>query len=175
MTFMQLVVGTMHQSRQSARGFVSSRPNWNPPSPYPQASVPPPLFGSNEGTHSLTGECVGGVPIRTRGKTLWYSRYICTVLCGTMSSLWWEGGGEGGGECVHYNCTPYSGSIKILRNWKFLFCITSYTLSFFPQRAGCNFFFFKLENVYGCPLPRLPHKYAPQNYSQPQPFYYCTE
>ncbi len=30
------------------------------------------------GTHSLAGEGVGG-PVRTRGQTLWYSRFICTL------------------------------------------------------------------------------------------------
>ncbi len=38
-------------------------------------------FFSNrpEGTHSLAGRVDGGVPVRTRGQTLWYSRYICTL------------------------------------------------------------------------------------------------
>jgi hypothetical protein len=45
--------------------------------PYTQASVPP--FGSGVGgLHSIAGEGVR-VPIRTRGQTLWYSRYLCTL------------------------------------------------------------------------------------------------
>ncbi len=38
-------------------------------------------FGSGGGTQ-LACVRVDGIPIRTRGQTLWYSRYICT--------LWWE-------------------------------------------------------------------------------------
>ncbi len=39
-------------------GFLSSRPNWVRPPPYPQASVAPPLVTG--GTHSLAEEEVGG-------------------------------------------------------------------------------------------------------------------
>jgi hypothetical protein len=42
-------------------GFFSRRPNWNPHSSCPPASVSPPPFGSG-GTHSLAGEGVGGGP-----------------------------------------------------------------------------------------------------------------
>jgi hypothetical protein len=46
-----------------------------PPPPHPQASVSPPSFGSGGGGYTLAaGE--GGVPIPTRGQTLWYSRYL---------------------------------------------------------------------------------------------------
>ncbi len=41
--------------------------------------APPSWFKG--GTHSFVGEGVG-VPIRTRGQTLWYSRYICTLWLG---------------------------------------------------------------------------------------------
>jgi hypothetical protein len=35
-----------------------------------------------EGTHSFAGEGVGGDPVLTRDKTLWYSKYsICTLWC----------------------------------------------------------------------------------------------
>ncbi len=51
-------------------GFFSSRPNWDP-----QTCVPP---GSGGG-HTRLRERGWGVPIRTRGQTLWYSRYICTL------------------------------------------------------------------------------------------------
>ncbi len=47
----------------------------HPHPPHLQASVCPPI-SSWGGTHSLAGEGVGG-PIRTRGQTLWKSRYIC--------------------------------------------------------------------------------------------------
>ena len=48
------------------------------PSPAGEVVAPPLWF---QGGNTLGGEGVG-VPIRTRGQTLWYSRYICTVLCG---------------------------------------------------------------------------------------------
>jgi hypothetical protein len=42
-----------------------------PPPPHPAGS-------GGGGAHSLTGEGLG-IPIRTRGKTPWYSKYICTL------------------------------------------------------------------------------------------------
>jgi hypothetical protein len=60
--------------------FFSSRRNWDSPTPRPQASVPSPLWLGGRGT--LAGERGGGrVPIPTRGHTLWYSLYICTLWC----------------------------------------------------------------------------------------------
>jgi hypothetical protein len=59
-------------------GFLSSRPNWLPPPPLPQASESPP-FGSRRGTHLLAGERARG-PIMTKGQTLWYSRICITPL-----------------------------------------------------------------------------------------------
>jgi hypothetical protein len=56
--------------------FFSSRPNWDSPNPSPAGECVPP-FGSG-GTPSR-GERGWGVPIPTRGQTLWYSRYICTL------------------------------------------------------------------------------------------------
>jgi hypothetical protein len=51
-----------------------------PPSPHPQTSVFPPPLVQGEGytvhTHLRDG---GGVPVLTRGQTLWYYRYICTL------------------------------------------------------------------------------------------------
>jgi hypothetical protein len=50
-----------------------------PPTLHPQASVPLLPFGSG-GRGTLAGERgVGRVPIPTRGHTLWYSLYICTL------------------------------------------------------------------------------------------------
>ncbi len=51
--------------------FFSSRPHWHYPHPLTRRRVcrPPPLFDSGD----------RGVPIPTRGQTLWYSRYICTL------------------------------------------------------------------------------------------------
>ncbi len=54
--------------------FFSTRPNWDSSG----VCVPPLWFRLPGGTYSLAGEGVG-VPIRTRGRTLWYSRYICTL------------------------------------------------------------------------------------------------
>ncbi len=58
--------------------FFSSRPNWDSPAPSHVGEYTPlPLV---PGGHALEGERGwGGVPIRTRGPTLWYSRYICTL------------------------------------------------------------------------------------------------
>jgi hypothetical protein len=59
-------------------GFLPSRRNWDPPLPHPQASVPPP-FGSGGRDTLACGRGGGGLPIRTRGQTLWYFRYLCTL------------------------------------------------------------------------------------------------
>jgi hypothetical protein len=66
------------QTRQSAKAFSQVVGIGTPPTPHPQASVPPPFgFG---GRVTLAGERgVGRVPIPTRGHTLWYSLYICTL------------------------------------------------------------------------------------------------
>jgi hypothetical protein len=67
--------------------FFSSRPNWDPP-PSPAGDCPPLWFRDGvhsdtndvDVTHSLAGEGFGcGVPIRTRGQTLWYSWYMCSL------------------------------------------------------------------------------------------------
>ncbi len=60
--------------------FFSSRPNWDSPTPLTRirVPVPPPRFGSGGGTFAC-GRGGGGVPIRTRWQTLWYSRYICPL------------------------------------------------------------------------------------------------
>jgi hypothetical protein len=50
-----------------------------PPTPHPQASVPPPPFGSG-GRGKLAGEKRSRrVPIPMRGHTLWYSVYMYFV------------------------------------------------------------------------------------------------
>ncbi len=55
-------------------GFFSSRPNWDTP--------PPHLFTRRRVCpFPVTNGGGGKVLLRTRGKTLWFSRYICT--------LWW--------------------------------------------------------------------------------------
>jgi hypothetical protein len=71
-------------------GFFSSRPNGDPPTPSTAGEcVPLPLI---PGGNTIPRERGGGVPIRTRGQTLWYSRYLCTflplpILCISLSSL----------------------------------------------------------------------------------------
>ncbi len=47
-------------------GFLSSRPNWLPPPPHPQACVAPLWFLG--GTHSLAGEVGGGSQFGRRGR-----------------------------------------------------------------------------------------------------------
>ncbi len=62
--------------------FFSSRRNWDYTTPSPAGDRSPPLVGGGGYTHAcgwgVTG-WGGGVPI-PRGPTLWYSRYICTLL-----------------------------------------------------------------------------------------------
>ncbi len=67
------------QSRQSAKLFLqSSALGPLPPTPHPQASVPPSFCTGGRGT--LAGERgVGRVPIPTRGHTLWCSSSIRTL------------------------------------------------------------------------------------------------
>ncbi len=62
--------------------FFSSRRNWDSPNPSPAGECePPPPFGSG-GRGTFAGERrVGRVPIPTRGLTLWYSLYLCTLWC----------------------------------------------------------------------------------------------
>ncbi len=63
-----------------------------PPTPHPQASVPPhPVLGG--GAHSLWREGLGEFQIPTRGRTLWYSLHIRT--------LWWYWTGS---RSVTYIC-----------------------------------------------------------------------
>jgi hypothetical protein len=42
------------------------------------------LVGGGGGAHALAGE---GVPISTRGRTLWYSRYGIYVLCVVVKGM----------------------------------------------------------------------------------------
>ncbi len=54
-------------------GFFSSRPNWGPLPPRPQASVSPPTLVSwGEGANSLLGEVFGGP-----NSDILVPRYIC--------------------------------------------------------------------------------------------------
>jgi hypothetical protein len=61
--------------------FLSSRPNWDPPTPsHAGESVSPPVVPGGR-THSIAGEGMHGwVPIPTRGQTLWFSRYIIQYM-----------------------------------------------------------------------------------------------
>ncbi len=81
------IVYTESQSIQSARLFLQSS-EWGPPNtPSPEGDcVPPPgTKGGGGGIQLLAGNWVGG-SIRTRGQTLWYSRYICT-FCPEVSDV----------------------------------------------------------------------------------------
>ncbi len=54
------------------------RQNWDSPTHSPAASLfPPPLVGGGGDTRLRKRGWV--VPILTRGQTMWYSRYICTL------------------------------------------------------------------------------------------------
>ncbi len=103
-----------------ALGFFSNRPNWDPPPPHPQASESPSLFPGED-----TLAC--GVLIRTRGQTLWYSRYICTLWGLPISSI-----------------TIYRNYRKILTgtlSWQLAFALVTDILcriSVFHWQAGFN-------------------------------------
>jgi hypothetical protein len=62
-------------------GFSSSHPNWNKLShPLTRRRVcPSTRLAPGGDVHTRLGEMRWGVPIPTRGKTLWYSRYVCTL------------------------------------------------------------------------------------------------
>jgi hypothetical protein len=67
--------------RQSTRPFLQSL-ELGPPAPSPAGEcVPSPLVPGGGDTLAC-GRGGGGVLIRTRRQTLWYSRYKCNVLCG---------------------------------------------------------------------------------------------
>jgi hypothetical protein len=77
--FVEMIEHTRQQREDRVLGFFFSRMNWDPPPPSPAGECVPPFgSGGGGGAHSLAGEG-GGVPIRTRGQTLWYSRYTCTL------------------------------------------------------------------------------------------------
>ncbi len=61
--------------------FFSSHRNWDSPNPSPAVSVPTPPPPTGSGVRdTLAGERGGGrVPIPTRGHTMWYSTYTCTL------------------------------------------------------------------------------------------------
>ncbi len=74
------------QSRQSAKLFLQSSELGLLQPLTPRRMYPPP-FGSG-GRVALAGERGGGrVPIPTRGHTLRYSVYICTLCCGPLAAL----------------------------------------------------------------------------------------
>jgi hypothetical protein len=57
-------------------GFLSSRQNWlPPPPPYPQASVAPTHLVPGGGGHTRLRKRRWEEPIRTKGRTRWYSSY----------------------------------------------------------------------------------------------------
>ncbi len=67
------------QRRQSAR--LSLQSSKLGPHPLTRRRVRPPLW--LRGEHIRLRERGRAAPIRTRGQTLWYSRYICTSWCRT--------------------------------------------------------------------------------------------
>jgi hypothetical protein len=67
------------QSRQSAKLFLQSSELGLPHPPLPAGEcAPPPLWSGGEGTLAC-GRGVGGIPIPTRGHTLWCSIFISTL------------------------------------------------------------------------------------------------
>ncbi len=70
-----------HHKADRVASFFSSSLIGTFPLPHTQANVPPPPLVPGEGILAC-GRGSGEVPFRTRGQTLWYSMYICT-LCAT--------------------------------------------------------------------------------------------
>ncbi len=71
------------------------------PHPSPAGEcIPPPPFGWGGGAFSLASERGGGVPIPTRGHTLWYSLYIrtFTTWCLIYTEKKEEARGQKGGQ-----------------------------------------------------------------------------
>ncbi len=66
------------QSVDRVQVFFFSRPNRDSPTPSPAGECVLPSFGSGGGgvIHTNCGRGGWGVPIPTRGQTLWYSRYL---------------------------------------------------------------------------------------------------
>ncbi len=76
------------------RSFFSSRRNWDSPTPSPTGECAPPFRLVPGGTFACWRGS-GGVPIPTRGHTLWYSIFIyvlCAVdhLQGFSLGIWWS-------------------------------------------------------------------------------------
>ncbi len=70
--------GVLKGIYHSAKLFLQRR-NWNSPTPLGAGGCAPPHFGpGGEGTLAC-GKGVGGVPIPTRGHTLWCSVYVSTL------------------------------------------------------------------------------------------------
>ncbi len=67
-----------HTHRQSAKLFLQSSELGLPHPSLAGECVPPPFDSEREG-HIRLGERGWGVPISTKGQTLWYSVYLCTL------------------------------------------------------------------------------------------------
>ncbi len=74
-----------HHRVDRVLGFFSSRLNWDLPAPSHAGECVSPLCFRG-GDTLARGRGGGRVPIRTRGQTLWYARYIVYVLCGCTST-----------------------------------------------------------------------------------------
>ncbi len=75
----------MAHSVDRVLGFFTCRPNRDPP-PSPAGEVCPPLWAGGGNTRLRER----GVPIWTRGPTLWHFRYMCTyfVVCPFIVCFW---------------------------------------------------------------------------------------
>jgi hypothetical protein len=74
------------QSRQSARLSLQSSELAHP-ALSSECCPPPPPFGSKGGRHTRLRERGRGEPIRTKGHTLWYSRYIILLRSASRQEL----------------------------------------------------------------------------------------
>ncbi len=89
------------QSKQSTRLFLQPS-ELGPSHLFSRRQVCPPFgFWGGGGAHSLAGE---GVPIRTRGQTLWYAMYICTFTFSTHLQI----------HCLPQHILPLPSSVSRL-------------------------------------------------------------
>ncbi len=64
-------------------GFLSCRPNWDPPVPSPARESCPSLSGPRGGTHSSAGEGVGGAKFQLRDR---HSGTLSILYCNPSSA-----------------------------------------------------------------------------------------
>jgi hypothetical protein len=118
---MYVLLGLSHRVDRVLRLF-SSRRYWDSPTPSPACECVLLPFGGGGGGYSRLGGEGVGVPIPTRGQTLLYFRYICTVLCG-LSGKFYHGPGK---QCS----THFSNFITWAGSWEAVATATEELMAF---------------------------------------------